>query len=133
MHGGRGIDDGLHADSTGARLRRARIARGLSLNEFAEAVGVTKVTAWGWENNKFRPRTSKLRIIIDTLGTRPDDLFPEEFTSLHGVGGLVADCKKRIADAVGLKPQDIAIIVSFGNSNDPHHDEAVVATRRRAR
>lgn len=101
----------------GGRIRHAREALGMSPTEFARAVGVAKVSAWNWENDKTRPRASNIRLIAATLNVSIDGLLRSRAAPTD-VNELIYDCKKRIADALGLAQDDIAIVVSFGRLPD---------------
>lgn len=62
-------------ESRGQRIRRLRIARGLSLEAFAQLVGVTRAAAWKWEHagvweGKDRDiRNETLGLVVKALGT----------------------------------------------------------------
>ena len=104
----------LTAYTLGGRIQRARVERGLSLPEFARAVGVSKVSAWSWENDKTRPQDGKLQRIADTLHISIDALIRSHRATRSDINEVVAACKKCIADAVGLTPDDVVITISFG-------------------
>lgn len=95
-------------------MQRARVERGMSLPDFARAVGVSKVSAWSWEKDKTRPQDGKLQRIADTLNIPIDTLVRSHRATRNEVHEVVADCKKCIAEAVGLTPDDIVIIITFG-------------------
>lgn len=53
-------------------MRAARIDRGLTQEELAAAVNVTKKTVGSWESGKTRPKLDKIEAICNVLG-RPYD------------------------------------------------------------
>lgn len=52
----------------GTNIRRLRAERDLSVQEFADAMGVTAQTVYRWENNERLPDIVKLVIISDFFG-----------------------------------------------------------------
>lgn len=60
------------------RLRAARAARGLTQQQLAEAVGVTRQTIVAIESGDYNPTIGLCVRICRTLGTTLDDLFWEE-------------------------------------------------------
>ncbi len=60
-----------------ANLRRARIARHLSLSELARATGMSKATLSGIENARANPTVETLVSIADALRISPGELLEE--------------------------------------------------------
>ena len=52
----------------GTNIRRLRAERDLSVQEFADAMGVTAQTVYRWENNERLPDIVKLVVISDFFG-----------------------------------------------------------------
>lgn len=107
--------DSFH-DSAGACIRAARKRKGWSLDQLAEALGVSKTSVWGWETDKARPRTSRLTEIAELLDLPADRILngqrPTEDVSVEG-RSLIEDCQLRIAEAFRVNPADVEIRVSF--------------------
>ena len=65
---------GLHTsvmDTLGKRLRAARLAKGLTQDEMADELELTKSTVSAWENDRIAPSIDKLprlRRRLDRLG-----------------------------------------------------------------
>lgn len=65
----------------GDRIRLLRKAKGMTLQDLAQAVGVTKAAVWQWE----RGATANIKLVtflrlVEVLGTSPDYLVhgPDE-------------------------------------------------------
>ena len=57
--------------SFGERLKQARVARGLSLRELAEKVGVSAMSVSKYENDRTRPSPEVRARIAEALGVKP--------------------------------------------------------------
>ena len=55
-------------------LAAARINKGLTQEQVAEALKVAKKTVWSWENGKTRPKIDKVEAICDLYGVTYDDI-----------------------------------------------------------
>lgn len=67
---------------TGNRIKALREARGMTLTQLAQAVGVSVQAAWNWESNLHRrPSVNNLMKIADVLGTSLDALLRPGTTS----------------------------------------------------
>lgn len=53
-------------------MKAARIDRGMTQEEFASALNVTKKTVGSWENGKTKPKLDKIEAICNVL-ERPYD------------------------------------------------------------
>jgi len=72
----------------GDRLRSARSSRGLTQDELAERLEVSKGAVSAWENNRDKPSFDKLRPLRDVLSTSLDVLV---------CGGPVQPTSPRVA------------------------------------
>lgn len=52
-------------------LRNLRFESGLTLDQLAHAIGVSKPTVWGWEKGRCTPTPDKLGAIAKALGVAP--------------------------------------------------------------
>jgi transcriptional regulator with XRE-family HTH domain len=99
-------------EGLGGRLNRLRREAGLTLADIAATLGVSKPTVWAWEKGKARPLPERLDAIAAALGVAPDQLAP-------GPGGageidaVIAECRQRIADASGVPPQAVRIMIEL--------------------
>lgn len=67
------------------KLRAARVNAGLTQEQFAEAVGVSKLTVSDWERGKRRVKIYYLPIISRVLGVPVDDIIlPTVITNSNG-------------------------------------------------
>ena len=67
-------------DTIAGRIVRAREAAGMSTNELAERIGVTRKTMETWETDRAEPRSDKLNMLAGLMGVSPTWL-------LYGRGG----------------------------------------------
>jgi len=65
----------MKADDIGARLREARLARGISLRSVAQSVGVSASLISQVETGKTQPSVSTLYALVNHLGISIDDLL----------------------------------------------------------
>ncbi len=54
-------------DTLGGRIQMARVARGLTVAQFARRIGVVSKTVRNWETDCSEPRTNKLQILAGVL------------------------------------------------------------------
>lgn len=62
------------SDGVGARLRTARLSRGLTQKQLAEALGVESITVSRWERGVTTPSLPRLRRIAELTQTTVSDL-----------------------------------------------------------
>ena len=103
------ISDGCEL---GRRLNRARREAGLTLDDVAARLGVSKPTVWAWEKGKAKPRPERMNAIADVLRMPLAELSvnvrtPEE------VEVLVEDCRSRIADAYSIRLAAVRIMIEI--------------------
>jgi len=59
----------------GNKVRALRIKNLLSIDEFAEKLGVRTETIWHWENNKVNPTMKHLKKIAKVLKVDPQEIL----------------------------------------------------------
>ena len=70
----------------GARLRRFREAKNLTLQQVADAVGCTKAYVWELEMKEGqRPSAERVRALAKVLGVTMEDIMGEPLTDGCGV------------------------------------------------
>lgn len=106
------IDEAVKG-SLGCRIRRARLGRYLSLDQLAKELNVSKVTVWNWENNRTRPRYSRLEQLGEVLGIPVDALMTGARDAEQKVPDLISDCRSRIAASLGVLPENVEIKITF--------------------
>ena len=101
-------------DTLGQRLSRARTSNQWTLDFVARKIGVSKVSVWGWEKDRSRPRLESLESLSVLFAMPLETLVSGGTVHSGGVPALIADCQTRIASAVGVHPEQVEIRVSFG-------------------
>lgn len=92
------------ATAFGARLRQFREAKGLTLQQVADAVGCTKAYIWELEKREGqRPTAERLNAIAKTLGVTLSDLLGE---SAEGVTKATPEDVVFFRNYVGLSDVD---------------------------
>jgi transcriptional regulator with XRE-family HTH domain len=104
-----GEQDTERAEDFGARLRRLRIERGMSLADIANRLAVSKPTVWAWEHGKARPVERRLAALADALGVTPGGLEPAP----TGPSEELERSRRRIAEAYGVEPARVRIMIEL--------------------
>jgi transcriptional regulator with XRE-family HTH domain len=99
-------------EGLGARLNRLRREAGLTLADIATTLGVSKPTVWAWEKGKARPLPERLDAIAAALGVAPELLAPGPGATGE-IDMVIAECRQRIADASGVPPQAVRIMIEL--------------------
>ena len=104
----------------GERLRRARTARGLSLEQVAQALKVSKPSVWGWEQGYSRPRISRLSEIAKVLEVPLLSLVDSQGQqdSSNDFSSILLGFRLEISRRLGLPMKDVLISISFGDCSD---------------
>lgn len=55
-------------------LKAARVNKGLTQEELAKKVNVTKKTVWSWENGNTKPKIDKIELLCSVLETSYDNI-----------------------------------------------------------
>ena len=98
-------------DTLGLKLNRQRRELGLTLEQVASALGVSKPTVWAWEKGKARPLPERLTAIAQVLGVDEADLA--DSSSAGGEGAIVEDCRQRLATAYRVPISKIRIMIDL--------------------
>ncbi len=61
----------------GPTIKAARQARGLTLAELGNALGVSRQYVYAWEAGRRNPSRKYLRALADVLGLQVTDLLPQ--------------------------------------------------------
>ena len=99
-------------DDFGHRLQRLRKARGMTLAQVAEHLGVSKPTVWAWEQGRSRPVGNRIDPLAEALGVTRGELYPDadNQTLLHD---LLARARAEIGAAAGASPDKIRILIEL--------------------
>lgn len=109
----------------GQNIRRIRLARGLSLVEFAQKMQVSRPTIWAWEAGKSSPRARKRQLLLKVLDVSESEL--ETFSGLSGTGGpsemplhddgdlkdIISQAKASVAAVAGTTPDKVTLIIEI--------------------
>lgn len=98
-------------EAFGVRLQRLRKARGLTLSQIANELGVSKPTVWAWEQGKARPVESRIGALASVLGVGGDELLSG--THATGLRDLLARTREEIARAFGTSRDKVRIMVEL--------------------
>ncbi len=79
-----GIKPGSGPKDLGSRLRQLRQMRGLTQDELATTVGVSRSAVAQWESGRSGQATLHLRRLADALGVQIDDLMRDD--ERHAIG-----------------------------------------------
>ena len=133
-----GCAEAERAETFGARLRRLRKDRRMSLIGLARLVSVSKPTVWKWEKDEVRPRQKSLEALTAVLGVSERELLfgqapaePQPLeTAQEGLSEsppaahdapaqpgqlsqLVRNCKDQIAEAAGTSSDNVSITIQI--------------------
>lgn len=98
--------------SFASRLRQAREQSGLTQQDLAEKLGVTKSAIGNYENGVSSPKWDVLLKIFDVLHVEPNFLYQDSFSPDS-------------AEPVLLTPQQSALLSSFDQLNEEGQQKAV--------
>lgn len=101
----------LAGESFGVRLQRRRKARGLTLSQLAEQLGVSKPTVWAWEQGKARPVERRLEALAEALDVPAWEMHLGRSTPV--LPDLITRAKEQIAGAIGVAPDKVRIVVDL--------------------
>ncbi len=103
------------ASTFGARLRRLREAKGLTLQQVADAAGCTKAYIWELEmkGGQQRPSAERIQAIAKVLGVTMEDVMgepieqvpqasPEDVAFFREYAGMTDDEKDRYRQALKI-------------------------------
>lgn len=64
----------------GDRIKSARLAKGMSGDDLARAIGASRQTVSNWERGVYTPSRDNIFALSDALGITPEALMKEETT-----------------------------------------------------
>ena len=115
---------GVDHETLGQRIKRLRIADGLSMRAFAEQIGVSKPTLWKWEGDQVRPRHETMQRLASRLGVTELELVygapgrgaaSEGDDSNASLADIVRASRQKIARAAGVDPARVEIAIDWGS------------------
>jgi transcriptional regulator with XRE-family HTH domain len=99
----------------GAKVRRLRREREMTVSELAANVGVSRPTIWAWEKGKHVPRPGRISSLAQALDVPEDQLILSERPHASE-GSLALDneierSKARVAKLARTSPDQVEIIL----------------------
>ena len=95
----------------GSQLNRLRRERSLTLEQVANALGVSKPTVWAWEKGKARPLPERIAGIAEVLGVSEAEL--SETGGQSKSENLVEECRLSIASEYAVDPGCVHIMIEI--------------------
>lgn len=95
----------------GKKLEQSRKARGLTLAQVADRLGVSKLTVWAWEKGKARPVDERFPAIAEVLGLDAEEML--EAQRPDGVSELLQSSREKIARALGIDAEQVRILIEI--------------------
>ena len=99
-------------DDFSESLKRQRLALKLTLDDLAQALGVSKPTIWAWEHARSRPRPERHAALAQILKMPVEALMSASSTTVEQ-SQVVRECKERIAEAFELDPSSVRIRIDL--------------------
>ena len=98
----------------GGRLAELRAAKGLSLQDLADRLEVSRQAVWYWESGQRLPRAELFQKLAHILGTSEQELLaPAPHTQGAVAPGWDEEFKRSIAERLGVKPEQVSIVVTI--------------------
>lgn len=91
------------------RIAHFRKRAGLSLDEIAAELGVSRQAAWYWETGRSKPRPNALSELAALLGTSEAELTGAGQESTFS--RIVREAKETLGAYLGIPPSDIRLVI----------------------
>lgn len=113
---GQEVDTSPHKDASsgepfGVRLQRLRKEAGLTLDQVAAELGVSKPTVWAWEQGRARPLQERMDLLAQVLGTSSSALQTGRVND--PLGEVLEKSRRQIADAYGTPVNNVRIMIEL--------------------
>lgn len=95
----------------GARMKRLRKAKGMTLLDIANRLGVSKPTVWAWEQDKARPTDDHFSALAGVLDVAPEELRVGR--DGDAADDMLAAIRARIAAAYGIRIDMVRIMIDL--------------------
>ncbi len=109
-------------DSIGNNIRTARLQKGISQEELALAIGVTKSTISKYELGQREPRSEQLNTIAAALGVRYYDLLPAHTKREYNWGYVEGYNNEKIYQ---FTPCEAQLVMKFNKLNADGRQKAI--------
>jgi transcriptional regulator with XRE-family HTH domain len=98
----------------GSRISHLRTAKGLSLQDLADRLEVSRQAVWYWESGQRLPRAELFQKLAQTLGTSEHELLaPAPPAQAAVASGWDEEFKRAIAERLGVQPEQVSIVVTI--------------------
>jgi len=91
-----------HPVTLGEHLKKARLSRGILQREIAQHIGVSQFTYIWWERDRYLPRNSHWKPIVEFLGYYPILEPISELNWILAVRRQLGLSKKKMAQILGI-------------------------------
>ena len=98
-----------------SRLAELRTAKGLSLQDLADRLEVSRQAVWYWESGQRLPRAELFQKLAQVLGTSEQELLAPAVTKqgIVAAAGWDEEFKRSIAERLGVRPDQVSIVVTL--------------------
>jgi transcriptional regulator with XRE-family HTH domain len=101
-----------NAEGLPARLSALRQARGLTGEQLARRIGVSRQALWYWETGRRTPRPEQLAKVAEQLGVDEAELRAGA-SEPAARAEVIRECRRRVADQFGVDPASVRIMVEL--------------------
>ena len=89
-----------------------RAGRGLSVEQLADRLGVSRQALWYWETGQRMPRARMLARIAAEFGLSQSELLMPPM-AVTDADDVLQRCKNAVATRCGVGPEKVKIVVEF--------------------
>ncbi|BAK46756.1 hypothetical protein CXIVA_07890 [Clostridium sp. SY8519] len=107
----------------GSRIRRIRVAKGLSMQELAEKIGISADMMQKYENGQRKPKNERLKDIASVLGVEPLALADPEHFSYIGVMYTLFELEEQ--HGLVLEKLNDRVYMRFNEDDSGHLNEYI--------
>ena len=107
------------AESLGARIKRLRQERELTLQAVADELGLTPAAISHWESSRIIPKPKKLQELAKALKVSVGELtgsinaLSRQQAPMTEIDRIISDAQDRIADKIGCSPHRVRLVLSI--------------------
>ena len=109
---GRGPPVTRSGPTLGEKLAALRLGRGLSVEQLADRLGVSRQALWYWETGQRMPRARMLARIAAEFGLSQSELLMPPM-AVTDADDVLQRCKNAVATRCGVGPEKVKIVVEY--------------------
>jgi transcriptional regulator with XRE-family HTH domain len=98
-------------ETLASRLHRLRKAKGMTLAEVAQLLGVSKPTVWAWEQGRVRPAPERHAKIAALFGEGETKLVTGR--DIAALGNALANARQQVAEMFGVETTKVRIMIEL--------------------